>query len=107
GLRPVFQVLLSLLFIFTACTPQTATPAPAAATDTPAAAAPSGPLAPDGDPNQTYYAPFPVKITLDGDLKDWQGVPTVTIPAGADPNNANQPSLTFAAAADDKYMYMM
>ena len=79
----------------------TSTPAPTA-TATPAA---STPLAPEGEPGKTYYAPFPLTIKLDGDLNDWQGVPTVTIPLGSTP--ANQPSLTFAAAADDKYLYLM
>ena len=86
--------------------PETATPLPAATSTPTATATPSvqAPLAPDGEPGKTYYAPFPVSIQLDGDLSEWQGVPTVTIPLGATP--ANQPSLTFAAAADDHYLYM-
>ena len=83
----------------------TATPAPTTAplpTNTPQSAAP---LAPEGELGKTYYAPFPLIIQLDGDLSDWQGVPTVAIPHGTTP--ADQPGLTFAAAADDQYLYLM
>ncbi|MCA9951308.1 MAG: glycoside hydrolase family 3 C-terminal domain-containing protein [Anaerolineales bacterium] len=62
-------------------------------------------LVPAGTPNEVYNAPFPLTITLDGDLSDWAGVPTVTIPD----NSVVQweTMLTFAAAADDEYLYMM
>ncbi|MBX3063685.1 MAG: hypothetical protein KF726_11950, partial [Anaerolineae bacterium] len=54
------------------------------------------PLAPQGENGKTYYAPFPVKITVDGDLADWAGVPTVTVKA-----SSGDAAVTFAAAADD------
>jgi len=63
-------------------------------------------LAPDGLPKETYYAPFPLPITLDGDLSDWEGVPRVTIPEEAE-QYPELPGVTFAAAADDKYLYFM
>lgn len=87
--------------------PATPTPKPTSmlAPTTAAPLAVSIPLAPDGELGKTYYAPFPLTINLDGDLSDWQGVPSVTIPHGAQP--IDQPSLTFAAAADDKYLYLM
>jgi len=63
-------------------------------------------LAPDGTPRETYYAPFPLAITLDGELSDWQGVPKVTIPVGSDPSTGS-PALTFAGAADGENLYFM
>jgi beta-glucosidase len=86
--------------------PATATPLPSSTPTAVATATPSAraPLAPDGEPGKIYYAPFPLTIKLDGDLSDWPGVPAVTIPLGSTP--ANEPSLTFAAAADDQYLYL-
>ncbi len=63
-------------------------------------------LAPDGVPRETYYAPFPVAIALDGDLSDWDGVPTVTMPEGA-ALSTGEPAVTFAGAADADYLYFM
>jgi beta-glucosidase len=91
----------------TALSTPTATPVLATATSLamPTIVPKAAPLAPDGDQGKTYYAPFPLTINLDGDLSDWQGVPAITIPNGAKPTD--QPSLTFAAAADDNYLYLM
>ncbi|NPV66037.1 MAG: hypothetical protein HPY64_02690 [Anaerolineae bacterium] len=69
-------------------------------------AAAQGPLAPDGLPGQTYLAPFPLTITLDGNLSDWAGVPRVTVPPDAD-LTTGVPAITFAAAADATYLYFM
>ncbi len=69
-------------------------------------AAQGGSLAPAGDPGQTYYAPFPVSVTLDGDLSEWADVPMVTVSGTAD-EDGNVPGFTFAAAADDTYLYFM
>jgi hypothetical protein len=66
-------------------------------------------LAPDGTPGETYYAPFPLTMTLDGDFSDWAGVPRVTMPEpteGIEPN-PDSPAITFAGAADDTYIYLM
>jgi len=78
---------------------------PAAPVEAEPAGVASGMLAPVGEPGATYYAPFPVAITLDGQFEDWAGVPTVTIPAGAD-LTSGQPAVTFAAAADAEYLYL-
>jgi beta-glucosidase len=63
-------------------------------------------LAPEGIAQETYYAPFPLTITLDGDLSDWEGVPLVTIPEEAK-EYPDLSSVTFGAAADDTYLYFM
>jgi beta-glucosidase len=100
----VFQSVFVLALLFSACSPLPAgTQAPEQATAAPSA---GGALAPDGLAGETYYAPFPVAITLDGSLEDWQGVPTVTMPAMAD-LASGRPAVTFAAAADDQYLYLM
>lgn len=59
-----------------------------------------GPLAPTPVPGERYYAPFPVSITLDGNLGDWAGVPRVELvkPFGT-------VGVTFAAAADSEFLY--
>lgn len=59
-------------------------------------------LAPEGIYGETYYAPFPVEITLDGDLGDWEGVPQVYMGQGV-----GRPAISFAAAADGEYLYLM
>ncbi len=94
--------------------PETSVPATAAATEEPVLTSSPAPspatetelLAPEGVPRETYYAPFPLPITLDGDLSDWQGVPHVTIPEEAD-DYPDLSSITFAAAADDTHLYFM
>ncbi len=106
-----FIILLLCVGALVACggneTPSTAVPStPETETNT----AVSNPLVPAGTPKETYYAPFPLAITLDGDLSDWASVPTVTLP---DPPTSSSvivtrdTEVTFAAAADDNYLYMM
>ncbi len=63
-------------------------------------------LAPQGTAGETYNAPFPVNISLDGDLSDWEGVPRVTIPEVSDAVQGAT-TITFAAAADDEFLYLM
>lgn len=63
-------------------------------------------LAPDGTPGEIYNAPFPVMITLDGALSDWEGVPRVTIPEVLSVVQGAT-TMTFAAAAGEEYLYLM
>lgn len=63
-------------------------------------------LAPEGKMGEIYFAPFPVQINLDGDLSDWTGVPKVSLPLGITPTEGS-PGLTFAAAADGEFLYLM
>lgn len=60
-----------------------------------------GNLAPDGVFGETYYAPFPVNIELDGKLDDWDGVPLVYLERGV-----GGPAVNFGAAADDEFLYL-
>lgn len=118
--RTYFLIML-LLVMLAACNSDTATStadvaSTPVASDTPAPvveeaaevddiSAEAGQLAPAGDPNETYYAPFPLTMTLDGDLSDWAGVPLVTIPDTS--VVAWDTTLSFAAAADSDYLYLM
>jgi endo-1,4-beta-xylanase len=64
-------------------------------------------LAPDSVPGVLYYAPFPVAITLDGELDDWAGVPRVTVDSGPLLPPNHDTAMTFAVAADDTYLYFL
>jgi hypothetical protein len=41
--------------------------------------------APPDIPSEAVYIPFPVAITVDGDLTDWESIPTVTVDDGPAP----------------------
>jgi GH35 family endo-1,4-beta-xylanase len=64
-------------------------------------------LAPDSVPGMIYYAPIGVEITLDGDLSDWENIPTVLVDRGTQIPEGNDTSFEFALAADDTYLYYM
>jgi hypothetical protein len=66
-----------------------------------------GPVPPEV-PGELIYIPFPVEITVDGDLSDWEGIPTYYVDYGStlssDP--AENGSFTFAVAADAENFYI-
>lgn len=66
-------------------------------------------LAPPEIPGEAVYVPFPVAITLDGQLDDWENVPRVTVTKGTatSSNPAENGSFTFALAADDTHLYVL
>lgn len=65
-------------------------------------------LAPEGVEGETVYIPFPLDITLDGDLADWDGVPFHTVTWGPNPSAVPEEngSFTFALAADSAQLYI-
>jgi GH35 family endo-1,4-beta-xylanase len=67
----------------------------------------SAQLSPDSAPGLVYYAPFPLRITLDGDESDWKNVPRVTVTKGPTIPANNDTQLTFAAAADNTNLYFL
>ncbi|MGD8245686.1 MAG: hypothetical protein PVI63_10890, partial [Anaerolineae bacterium] len=119
ALRLAFLALIALL---TPAGCRQATPAPQEATAGPPATATTEPaptpspealpasetelLAPESVPQETYYAPFPLSITLDGDFSDWEAVPRVTLPEEAK-EYPGLSAVTFAAAADETHLYFM
>ena len=86
----------------------------------PAAAAPVALPDPDGPtlvdpallrehrPQEVMFVPFPLPITLDGDLADWNGIPFAIVDTGPmvslDP--AENGHLQFALAADEAHVYL-
>lgn len=66
-------------------------------------------IAPPPIPGEAVYIPFPVSITVDGDLGDWAGISPVVVETGpmlsGDP--AENGSFTFATAADAGHVYIM
>jgi beta-glucosidase len=109
-----FGLILVSILLLTACggpttpaaAPETEVPPTATTTSEPVAASVDEQLAPEPVPKETYYAPFPLSITLDGELDDWDNVPRVTMPKEAE-EYPDLPSITFAATADDDYLYFM
>ena len=59
-------------------------------------------------PGEVVYIPFPVSITLDGDLADWEGIPTHFVDYGPKPATSPEEngSFTFATAADAENFYI-
>ena len=66
------------------------------------------PLAPPEIEGEAVYVPFPVAITLDGDLGDWSNVPMFTVERGTilSDNPAENGSFTFGLAADLDFVYI-
>lgn len=65
-------------------------------------------LAPPSVDGEVVYIPFPITITLDGELDDWAGIPSITVDRGPMPSSNPQEngSFTFAAAADNENFYL-
>ena len=59
-------------------------------------------------PGEVVYVPFPVAITLDGDLTDWEGVPSSYVDYGSLPSSDPEEngSFTFSVAADLENFYI-
>jgi beta-glucosidase len=59
-------------------------------------------------PRQVMYIPYPVPITLDGDLSDWNGIPFEVVDKGVrtSTNIAENGFFQWALAADDDTLYI-
>jgi endoglucanase len=66
-------------------------------------------IAPPEVDGEAVYIPFPVPITVDGDLSDWAGIQPITVTRGpytsGDP--ADNGSFTFSVAADAENFYII
>jgi beta-glucanase (GH16 family) len=67
-----------------------------------------GTIAPDQIPGVAVYIPYPLKITLDGNLDDWKGVPTQRIINGVakGPDKKQNQYVDFSVAADETNIYL-
>jgi hypothetical protein len=65
-------------------------------------------LAPPEIEGVAVYIPFPVQITIDGDLSDWADIPVTTVDRGSmlSPDPAENGSFDFAVAADAENFYI-
>lgn len=65
-------------------------------------------LAPEAAAGETYFAAFPLSVTVDGNLAEWAAVPYATFDDGpqrsADPSADG--SVAFAAVADGENLYL-
>jgi beta-glucosidase len=59
-------------------------------------------------PREVMAIPFPVPISLDGDLSDWNGIPFATFDTGPMPSRdpAENGHVQFAVAADTDHLYL-
>ncbi len=57
---------------------------------------------------EVVYVPFPVKITIDGDLSDWADLPVILVDRGPTPSAdpAENGTFTFSLAADLENLYI-
>ena len=105
--RTLSVVTLLLLLALTACNAAapSATPAP-----TPAPTHESIPVTnvPAEIPGEVIYVPFPVYISVDGSLADWQGVPEITVTRGSMLSTVagENSAFSFRAAADETHFYI-
>jgi hypothetical protein len=76
----------------------------------PATAQDNGNIAPDQIPGVAVYIPYPVDITLDGNLDDWEGIPVqrvdTAVSQSPDPNQNQYLDFSVAADEDNLYVYM-
>lgn len=93
----ILLLLLALLVINTGCAPTPGTPTQE-----------TEQIVPEGIPGELIYIPFPVAITLDGKLDDWQDVPSYMVETGPTPSSdpAENGSFTFSVAADAENFYI-
>ncbi len=63
---------------------------------------------PPAIPGEVVYIPFPVNITVDGDLSDWAGLPSQTVDTGSmlSPDPAENGSFSFSVASDAENFYI-
>jgi len=68
-----------------------------------------GQLAPAEITGKAVYVPFPVAIKIDGDVKDWDGVPVTKVARGKtlSPKPEEKGSFSFSVAADDTSFYIL
>jgi hypothetical protein len=64
-------------------------------------------IAPPEEPGSVVYIPYPVPISIDGDVSDWATVPVQKVSTGPSksPNSRQTPYFDFSVAADEEHLY--
>ncbi|HNY18378.1 MAG TPA: sugar-binding protein [Treponemataceae bacterium] len=64
-------------------------------------------IAPPEEPGTVVYIPYPVQISIDGDVSDWATVPAQKVSTGPSksPNSQQTPYFDFSVAADETHLY--
>ena len=66
-------------------------------------------LVPEGKPGELVYIPYPVPITIDGDMSDWKNIERIRVDAGpytsGDPKNNG--AYEFSVCADKRNIYLL
>ncbi len=103
-----FMVFLAFTLVLSACSvpPTIETPTEEQVTDTPTPE--PTPTIPAEISGEVVYVPYPVKITVDGDLSDWADIPVILVDRGPTPSAdpAENGSFTFSVAADLENLYI-
>lgn len=62
---------------------------------------------PNEIPGEIVYIPYPITITIDGDVSDWRGIPVQKVTTGPkkSPVSTQTPSFDFSVAADAHTLY--
>jgi endoglucanase len=66
-------------------------------------------LAPTGKPGELVYIPYPVKISIDGDVSDWKGVERIKVVDGPYTSGdlADNGEYEFSVCADKRNIYLL
>ncbi|HSM24341.1 MAG TPA: sugar-binding protein [Anaerolineaceae bacterium] len=96
--KSVLSILLVSMITISSCTP-TLEPSPTPHLEL---------FIPEEIPGEVVYVPFPVNITIDGDLSEWNDLPSYFVDSGPLPSSdpLENGSFTFSVAADNDYFYI-
>jgi endoglucanase len=107
----LMKTFLLMCIIFSACTPvpvQVA-PTPEISDEIVPTQTPDKPIfVPSENPGEVLYIPFPFEIEVDGELSDWDDLPTYYVDRGPNPppDPEENGSFTFSVAADLENFYI-
>jgi len=100
----LIAIILLVLVLAAACSDSQTQPENAAVTATPDVFQ----SIPPQIPGEVVYIPFPVTITIDGNLADWDRIPSYLVNTGSAPSSdpTENGTFTYAVAADAENFYI-